>query len=60
VLFHLLVRHENLVRAMVSGRKPWPDEQPQPLLRFTAGWLAALLFAISLGVVLATLALLGR
>lgn len=60
VLFHLLVRRENLVRPMFSGRRPWPEETSPPTLHFAPAWLAVLLFTISLGVVLTTLAYLGK
>ena len=60
VLFHLLVRRENLVRPMFSGRRPWPEETSPPTLHFAPAWLAVLLFTISLGFVLTTLAYLGK
>lgn len=60
VLFHLLVRRENLVPAMLHGRKPWPTEQPRPELRFAPNWLAALLFLFSLGIVATVLGLYGK
>lgn len=60
LLFHLVVRRENLTRSMVTGSKPWPDEAPRPALHFAPGWLAALLYAISLGAVLAPIVLLGK
>ncbi len=60
VLLHLLVRRENLVRAMVSGEKPWPDDQPRPALRFAPGWLAGIIFLFSLGAVLAVLVIYGK
>ena len=44
VLLYLLLRHENLVRPMISGRRHLPGAAP---LRFTNGWLAAVLLLLS-------------
>ncbi len=60
VLFHLLVRRENLVYPMITGHKPWPTEVPAPILRFAPSWGAALLFTFTLGTVLAVLSCLGK
>jgi len=60
VLFHLVVRRENLMSPMITGRKSWPEDMPRPMLRFTPAWGAALLFLFTLGTVLATLSLLGN
>ncbi|RLA33637.1 MAG: cytochrome B [Gammaproteobacteria bacterium] len=60
VLFHLVVRRENLMSPMITGRKSWPEDMPRPMLRFTPAWGAALLFLFTLGTVFATLSLLGN
>lgn len=60
VLFHRVVRRENLVGPMVTGRKTWPTGEPPPALRFTPNWIAMLLFTLSAGGVVATLAYLGK
>lgn len=45
VLLYLLLKHEDLIMPMISGRKPMP--QPQPL-RFASAWLALALFAMAI------------
>ena len=37
-LFYLVVKRENLIRATITGTKPWPE--PHPRLRFTPAVLA--------------------
>ncbi|MEO5373507.1 MAG: cytochrome b/b6 domain-containing protein [Alphaproteobacteria bacterium] len=34
-LFYLVVKRENLIIPMVTGRKPWPPAAPRPPLHFT-------------------------
>jgi cytochrome b len=53
VLYHLLWRGENLVRAMFTGNKDMPAGEPGHGLRFSSPWLAlVLLIAVALGVFL--------
>jgi cytochrome b len=49
VLLYQLLRRHDLLRPMLSGSKRMP--QPAPVLRFAPNWLAALLLAISGGIV---------
>lgn len=37
-VFYLIFKRENLIRAMITGRKDWPE--PHPRVRFTPAWLA--------------------
>ena len=60
VLFHLVVRRENLVRPMITGRKSWPRDVPPPELRFAPAWRAPVLFLLSAGAVAAVLVFLGK
>ncbi|HEY2394755.1 MAG TPA: cytochrome b/b6 domain-containing protein [Rudaea sp.] len=53
VLLYLLLKHENLVGPMLSGRKHLPDDpfhRSMPL-RFASVWLALTLFVLSLAAV---------
>lgn len=50
VAWHVLVKREDLVSAMLSGRKALPAD---PGLRFAAGWRALVLFALSAAAVTA-------
>jgi cytochrome b len=50
VLLYLLLRHENLIGTMISGRRHLPDAGP---LRFANGWLAAVLLLLSAAAVAA-------
>lgn len=49
--FYLFVKGENLVKAMISGKKLRAHVPPDANLRFTRPWIAMLLFALSAGVV---------
>jgi hypothetical protein len=60
VLFHHLARHEKLVHAMVTGKRPWPGDVKPPQLRFAPNWVAAVWLLLSLGAVFAVLASLAR
>jgi cytochrome b len=44
VLLYLLLRHENLIAPMISGRRRLPQS---PQLRFASVWLASALFAVA-------------
>ncbi len=50
VLLHLLLKHDNLILPMLTGRKPLAGA---PSLRFGNGWLALLLLAASVAAVAA-------
>ncbi len=50
VLLYLLLKHENLIGPMISGRKRLPDARP---LRFASVWLAVVLLIVSVAVVAA-------
>lgn len=48
-LFYLVFKRENLIRAMVTGKKELPP--PDPRLRFTPSWLAILALAAAAALV---------
>lgn len=48
-LFYLVFKRENLIRAMITGKKPWPE--PHPRLRFTPAWVALLALAAAAALV---------
>lgn len=47
VLFHLLVKRENLIVAMISGYKNFPAKIPFKSAHFRSSWLASVLFAVA-------------
>jgi cytochrome b len=49
--FYLFVKDENLVTAMISGKKRQAHVPPDAKLRFIQPWIALLLLALSAGVV---------
>lgn len=55
VVFHLLVKRENLISAMVTGRKRLPPGTPVVEGRMASLWLAAVLLAIAAAAVAALL-----
>ena len=46
VLLYLVLKHENLIRPMISGRRAFDEPPP---LRFASGWLAIALLLLSAG-----------
>ncbi|MDR3388712.1 MAG: cytochrome b/b6 domain-containing protein [Rudaea sp.] len=50
VLLHLLLKHDNLILPMLSGRKPLAGA---PALRFVSGWRALLLLGVCAAAVVA-------
>ena len=46
VLFHLLVKRENLIMAMISGYKNLPGKVHSQSAHFRSSWLALVLFAV--------------
>ena len=48
-LFYLIVKHENLIGAMITGAKKWPT--PHPALRFTPAWVAVPVLAVAAALV---------
>ncbi|MFN3076743.1 MAG: cytochrome b/b6 domain-containing protein [Alphaproteobacteria bacterium] len=46
-LFYLWVKHDNLIRPMITGVRPWPSDQPMPQLRFASPLLAACVIAVA-------------
>src|SRR5678816_2850734 len=48
VLFYLLIKHDNLITPMVTGRK---QRAPSGMLRFASPWLALLLLSLSVAAV---------
>lgn len=53
IVFHLLVKRENLISAMVTGRKQLPPGTSAAEGRMASLWLAAVILAISAAVVAA-------
>ncbi|MCA8929288.1 MAG: cytochrome b/b6 domain-containing protein [Alphaproteobacteria bacterium] len=49
VLFYLVVKRENLIRAMVTGYKSWVE--PHPHVRFTPAWVALPALAVAAALV---------
>ncbi|MFZ1984019.1 MAG: cytochrome b/b6 domain-containing protein [Desulfatitalea sp.] len=48
VLFYLLVKGDNLITPMISGRKPWQDPSaPMPKIETPPAWVALLAAALS-------------
>ncbi len=60
IVFYRLVKREDLARAMVTGRRPWPADRTPPPLYFAPWWLAALSLAGAAGGVWALLGGWGR
>ena len=56
VLMHLLLRRDDLIVPMITGRKRVPTAQP---LRFKSGWVALRLFALCAAAVMAAVWWLG-
>ncbi|MBI2313068.1 MAG: cytochrome b/b6 domain-containing protein [Betaproteobacteria bacterium] len=53
IAFYFVAKGENLVRPMITGRKPWPADVPAPVARFSSPWKAlALLLAVAAGIYL--------
>jgi len=48
IIFYLVVKHENLIKPMFTGRKMWPGDAPLPGGNL---WTATLVFGISLAAV---------
>lgn len=48
VLFHVLVKKENLVSAMFTGTRRFDAAFEAPAARFASGWLALVLFVLAL------------
>ena len=46
VLLYLVLKHENLIRPMISGRRAFDEPPP---LRFASGWLAIVLLLLCAG-----------
>jgi cytochrome b len=49
VLFHLVYKQDNLIRPMITGRKPWTG--PAEEIRMAPLWLAAVVAALAAGAV---------
>ena len=47
VLFHLFVKGENLIGAMISGYKNLPEKVHSQSAHFRSSWLASVLFAVA-------------
>jgi cytochrome b len=48
VLFYLLIKHDNLIVPMVTGRRPWSEDAPSSIYKI---WQAVLTAAFSITVV---------
>jgi len=48
VLFYLLIKHDNLIVPMVTGRRPWSEDAPSSIYKI---WQAVLTAALSVTVV---------
>jgi len=48
VLFYLLIKHDNLIVPMVTGRRPWSEDAPSSIYKI---WQAVLTAALSAAVV---------
>jgi cytochrome b len=53
VLFYLLAKRENLINAMVTGRKRMPEGKPAAAGRMASTWRAAMILAIAAAAVAA-------
>ena len=50
-LFYLLAKRENLIGAMITGRKHWPATDPRPVVKITNPfWALVTLAAVSIAV----------